>query len=85
VPRPVVGGGGVAVARQAACRPDVDEIVGDRPALRVGQEMALQVAAAENDQVAKRQRQSDQPDRPLWRVLRRGARRDLFVLPIRRV
>jgi hypothetical protein len=59
----------------------MDEIIGDRPAPRVGQKVALQVAAAENDQIAERQRQSDQLDRPLWRELRRGARRDLVVLP----
>src|ERR1700726_2448766 len=43
--------------------------------------MALQIRSAENDQIAERQRQSDQLDRPLWRELRRGARRDLVGLP----
>jgi hypothetical protein len=41
--------------------------------------MALQKSAAKNDQKAERQRQSDQLDRPLWRELRRGARRDAQV------
>jgi hypothetical protein len=77
--RPVVGGRGVAVEGEAASRVDVDEIVDDRPALRVDPKMALQIDAAENDQKAERQRQSDQSDRPLWRELRRGARRDALV------
>jgi hypothetical protein len=42
--------------------------------------MALQIRPAENDQIAERQRQSDQLDRPLWRERRRRTRRDLFVL-----
>jgi hypothetical protein len=69
----------VAVERQSPGGIDVDEVVSDRPTLRVGPKMALQVSAAENDQKAERQRQSDQSDRPLWRELRRGARRDAFV------
>ena len=83
VQRPVVGSRSLAVERKPPGRPDIDEIIGDRPALRVGQKVALQVAAAENDQIAERQRQSDQLDRPLWRELRRGARRDLVVLQAR--
>src|SRR5580700_12197391 len=83
VQRPVVGGWSLAVAREPPGRPDIDEIIGDRPALRVGQKMALQIRAAENDQIAERQRQSDQLDRPLWRELRRGARRDLLFSRVR--
>ena len=64
---PVVGSRRGAVERQPSGRPDIDEIIGDRPALRVGQKVALQIAAAENDQIAERQRQSDQLDRPLRR------------------
>src|SRR3984893_11214881 len=80
VQRPVVGRGGVAIEREPPGRPDIDEIIGNRPAPRAGYKMALQIRSAENDQIAERQRQSDQLDRPLWRELRRGARRDLVVL-----
>jgi hypothetical protein len=66
--------------RQPPGGPDVDEIIGNRPALRVGQEMTLQIDAAEKDQIAERQRQSDQLDRPLRRDLMRGARRYLLGL-----
>jgi hypothetical protein len=65
--RPVIGGAGMTVEREPAGRIDVDEIVGDRPALRVGQEMTLQIGTAKNNQKAERQRQPDQLDRPLWR------------------
>jgi hypothetical protein len=76
---PVVCGGGIAGQRESSGRVNVDEVVGDRTALRVDQKMALQKSAAKNDQKAERQRQSDQLDRPLWRELRRGARRDAQV------
>jgi hypothetical protein len=84
VQRPVVGSRSRAVEREPPGRPDIDEIISDRPALRVGQKVALQIRPAEDDQIAERQRQSDQLDRPLWRELRRGARRDLVVLPVYR-
>ena len=40
---PVVGSRSLAVEREPPGRPDIDEIIGDRPALRVGQKMALQI------------------------------------------
>jgi hypothetical protein len=64
---PVVSGGRNAVAREPPSGIDIDEVVGDRPTLRVDEKMTLQIAAAENDQIAERKRQSDQLDRPLWR------------------
>jgi hypothetical protein len=77
----VVSGGRIAVACEPPGSVDVDEVVGDRPTLRVGEKVTLQLSAVENDQIAERKRQSDQLDRPRWRELRRGARRDLFVPP----
>jgi hypothetical protein len=62
---PVVSGRRIAVEREPPGGVDVDEVVGDRPALRVGEKMTLQITAAENDQIAERKRQSDQLDRPL--------------------
>jgi hypothetical protein len=64
---PVVGGGRIAVARELPGGIDIDEVVGDRPTLRVDEKVAVQISAAENDQIAERKRQSDQLDRPLWR------------------
>jgi hypothetical protein len=64
---PVVRGGRIAVARQPPGGIDIDEVVGDRPTLRVGEKVTLQITAAENDQIAERKRQSDQLDRPLRR------------------
>jgi hypothetical protein len=63
--RPVIGRGGIAVAGEPAGGVNVDEVVGDWPALRVGQKVALQIGASQNDQIAERQRQSDQLDRSL--------------------
>jgi hypothetical protein len=79
---PVVRGGRIAVARQLPGGVDVDEVVGNRPTLRVNEKVPLQISAAENDQIAERKRQSDQLDRPLGRKLRRGARRDAAVSPL---
>jgi hypothetical protein len=66
---PVVSGSRVAIARELSRGDDVDEIIGDRPALPVGQEIAFEISAAENDQIAERERQ---PDTRLMRAAENG-------------
>jgi hypothetical protein len=60
VQRPVVSGGRLPIERQSPRCPDIDEVVGDRPTVRVDQKMAAEEGAAENDQITKRKRQPHQ-------------------------
>ena len=59
---PVVSGGRLPIERQSSRCPDIDEVVGDRLAVRVDQKMAAEEGAAENDQITKRKRQPYQRD-----------------------
>ena len=68
--RPVEGGGGLSLERELAGGDDIDEIVGDGLARAVDQKIAFEISAAENDQIAERERQAKKPDRA-----RRGIRR----------
>jgi hypothetical protein len=56
---PVVSGSRSAIARELSRDDDVDEIIGDRPALPIGQEIAFEISATESDQIAERERQPD--------------------------
>ncbi len=60
--RPVVGGGRLAIERKPSGRDDIDEIVGDRPALRIEQKIALEECPPEHDQITQEKRKPDQPD-----------------------
>ncbi len=71
VDRPIVGGGGLAVERDPSGRGDIDEIVGDRPALRIDRKVALKERSAEHDQMAPGEASS--PTRRIVRVGEKGA------------
>ena len=63
VTRPVVGRGRIVGEREPSGRDDIDKIIGDWPILRIDQKIALEISAAENDQITERQRQPDEADR----------------------
>ena len=63
VTRPVVGRGRIVGEREPSGRDDIDKIIGDRPILRIDQKIALEIRAAENDQITERECQPDEADR----------------------
>lgn len=64
--RPVVSGGWRAIERKPSGCDDVDEIIGNRPTLRVEQKVTLEEGSPEYDQITQKERKPDETDRARW-------------------